>query len=210
MKKHQYIFLVFLCLLFVATLKSQVPIASTPVSPKVGDCLADGVVFYIFQPGDAGYVNGETHGLVVSLDQSLERWGCYGTDLTAVPNVLSGPTDLETAVGSRIGDGKTNTYGIVQDCPNGNTADWFQNKGPEWFLPSRGELNELYKWYVKDKPGNNNLMVKCGGDELATDWHWSSSDLNEKHAWGQYFSSGGEIYGVHKKTGGVLRAVRTF
>ena len=210
MKKHIYVFLVFLFPLFVNTQKSQVLISSPSDSPVVGDCLADGVVFYIFKPGDAGYVEGETHGLVVSLDQGEARWGCNGTDLPAVPNVRSGPADLDTIVGARIGDGETNTDGMVQDCPNGNAGDWCRDKGPEWFLPSRGELNELYKWYSKDKAGNNKLIVNCGGVKIANDWHWSSSDLRESDAWGQFFSTGGEVYGIYKKTGGILRAVRKF
>ena len=210
MNKHLYIFLVFLCPLFVNTLKSQDLNSIPPIPPKVGDCLADGVVFYIFQPGDAGYIAGETHGLVVSLDQCIERLGCYGTDLPTVPNVTSGPTDPETAVGARIGDGKTNTDGMVQDCPEGKAAIWCRNKGPEWFLPSRDELNELYKWYAKDKRGNRKLMENCGGIRIKEDWHWSSSELRPRESWGQFFTSGGQVYGVNTKTGGVIRAVRAF
>lgn len=212
MNKLIYNFLVFLCLLFVNTLNSQVLTSSPPVPPVVGDCLADGVVFYIFQPGDAGYVDGETHGLVVSLDQGLERWGCFGTDLPSVPSVSlsASPTDQETVVGARIGDGETNTNEIVQDCPNGNAADWCLDKGPEWFLPSRGELNELYKWYAKDTLGNNNLMVNCGGVGIATDWHWSSTEGGNYSAWLQNFKVGIQILFNKFKKLNYVRAVRAF
>ena len=185
-------------------------IATLLYIPSVGDNYLGGVVFYIFQSGDAGYVDGETHGLIVSLDEGNGEWGCTSTDLASVPSVTTIPTDPETVDGARIGDGETNTDGIVQDCPSGCVADWCRDKGPDWFLPSRGEMNELYKWYATDKPGNKKLMVNCGGVGIVADWYWSSSELGNNDAWGQYFSTGGEVYGVIKRSHGVVRAIRAF
>ena len=87
------------------------PVSSPTLA--VGDCLADGVVFYIFQSGDADYVVGETHGLIVSLNQGDGDWGCWGSNFPDVPDVSSEPTDPETVIGALIGDGETNTDGIV-------------------------------------------------------------------------------------------------
>ena len=43
-----------------------------PVVPEVGSFYGGGVVFYIFENGDTGYVAGETHGLIAAVaDQSL-------------------------------------------------------------------------------------------------------------------------------------------
>jgi len=210
MKNHLCIFIVILWPLLVKTINYQAHIAGPPDPPQIGDCLDDGVIFYIFQAGDVGYIEGETHGLVVSFDQGSRAWGCNGTDLPAVPKVNSGHTHPETKVGARIGDGEINTNGMMQDCPDDNAAAWCRDKGPEWFLPSRGELNELYKWYAKDKRGNKKLMENCGGVGIKEDWHWSSSELRENDAWGQFFSTGGEVYGTYKKPKGIVRAVRTF
>jgi hypothetical protein len=177
--------------------------------PVVGDSLAGGVVFYIFQPGDAGYVVGETHGLIVSLDEGDGQWGCYATDLPSVPNVTANPTDPETVEGARIGDGETNTDGIGQDCPSGYAADWCRDKGPEWFLPSRDELNELYKWYETDKPGNNNILLSYGGVGFAADYYWSSTEYDYFYAWGQLFINGSQL-DVYKDGSHFVRAVRAF
>ncbi|MFT6338199.1 MAG: hypothetical protein ACI86M_003054 [Saprospiraceae bacterium] len=179
--------------------------------PVVGDCLVDGVVFYILQPGDADYIAGFTHGLVVSLDEGFGDWGCFETDLTNVPNVTSSPTDPETAFGASIGHGDwLNTDGIVEECPSGYAADWCRGKGPEWFLPSRGELNELYKWYSTDKPGNNNLIVNCGGVGFASDSYWSSTEFDGGDAWDQDFFSGNQNPFLKDYIIGNVRAVRAF
>jgi hypothetical protein len=186
---------------------------SSPPPPEVGDCLADGVVFYLFQSGDAGYVVGETHGLVVSLDEGNGVWGCYPSGLPSVPNVNSDPTNPETVIGARIGDGETNTDAILNDCPSGYASDWCRDKGPEWFLPSRGELNELYTWYATDKPGNDNLIVNCGGVGFAASWYWSSSEYDDGDdadiAWIHYFVDGDQSV-AFKYANYNVRAFRAF
>jgi hypothetical protein len=277
MKNHLYILLVFLCPLFVNTLKSQVlisnttgvphgtamlevkstakgflpprmteaqrdainnptagliifcsdclemqmyngtawtnmiglPVSSPIIPPALGDNLFDGVVFYIFQPGDCGYVVGETHGLVVSLDEGDGGWGCDGTDLGAVANVTYNSTDPETQVGARICEGEYNTDGIVQDCPIGYAADWCRDKGPEWYLPSRGELNELFKWYELDFHGNNMLMVNYGGVWFAVDYYWSSTEGPNFSRWFQDFYTGNQEISSNQNDKHV-RAVRAF
>ena len=58
---------------------------SITTPPQVGDFYQGGVVFYIFESGDTGYVSGETHGLIAAVaDQSSgKRWfnGSYSTCL---------------------------------------------------------------------------------------------------------------------------------
>ena len=110
---------------------------------KPDDAYQGGIVFYLFQEGDAGYVAGEVHGLIAATEDqtTIEEWdeiedgtvwGCY-------ENELSG------ANGTAIGTGAQNTLDILAGCSedgiaaklatdyevieNGVTYD-------DWFLPS--------------------------------------------------------------------------
>jgi hypothetical protein len=109
---------------YIENLQSQIT-ALTPAS--IGDLRAGDVVFWV-DPTD------NTHGLVCALSDypNLREWGCYGTDLSNVPNVTSGPSGL----GAEIGDGINNTNNILNDCPTASAALAARSYGPDWFLSS--------------------------------------------------------------------------
>ena len=68
----------------------------------------------------------------------------------------------------------------------------------DWFLPSLGELNLMYK----------NLYRK-GLGSFASDYYWSSSEFNADYAWKQNFSSGNQS-GHGRYNGNRVRPVRAF
>jgi hypothetical protein len=171
--------------------------------PKVGDFYGGGVVFYILQEGDAGYVSGEIHGLVAALSDIVAEWGCFGTDL---PNVLNVPYNAgnPAGLGAEIGDGISNTNAILNDCPNAPAALAARSLGAQWFLPSINELNQMYI--------NRATLEVVPGFTALGSYYWSSTENDMPSAWAQYLGNGGSQYShFNKETSpSLVRAVRAF
>ena len=162
---------------------------TTMIQPLVyiGLSYQGGIIFYLYQPGDTGYVAGETHGLIAAtVDQSQgAAWGCQGT--------LIGTS-------AAIGKGQANTTAIVTTCSTGGIAaricdTLVLNGYSDWFLPSKDELNQLY------------LHRGVIGDP--SDIYWSSTEYNASMVWFQTFYVGSPDY-QNKVSPLNVRAVRAF
>ena len=178
--------------------------AATSPTYNIGDVVNGGVVFYLFVPGDIGYVAGESHGLVCSFSDvaTFVEWGCYGTDLPNVPNIpynAGNPAGL----GAEIGDGVSNTNAILNDCPTAPAALAARSLGAQWFLPSAKELNQMYI-------NKTTLEGVSGFTAFNNGSYWSSTELNGNYAWKQYFGSGSQSITVKYDDTLVVRAVRAF
>jgi hypothetical protein len=100
----------------------------------VGDHYKGGIVGYIFESGDVGYVEGETHGYIVHYNNSSIGWGCLG---------------LTTAIGvnyTSVGNGMLNTENLVNTCTEPEFAakycyDLAIGLYDDWFLPNYGEIS---------------------------------------------------------------------
>ena len=145
-------------------------IADDIVHPSVGDTIAGGYVFYIFQPGEAGYVTNQTHGLVCTLSNLPEKyqWGCVDTDINASD--------------SAIGTGLTNTIKIVNAGCGGAALACYnlvENGYTDWFLPSIKELIALRE---------NILFSSMEGGG-----YWSSTEVDEDEAYRIPWSAVGTV-----------------
>jgi hypothetical protein len=173
----------------------------TPVSP-VGDFYQGGVIFYLFEAGDTGYVAGETHGLIAAVaDQSSGiRW-------------YKGSYSATGAIATAIGTGSANTDAIITEQGATETsyaaglARAYTGGGyTDWFLPSK---DELIKMYLK-KGDINTTALANGGSNFATVYYWSSTEAGKYDAWIKFFSNANSQGFGDKSFTYNVRAIRAF
>jgi hypothetical protein len=153
---------------------------------------AGGAVFYITDGG----VHGLEAAYVDQDDGSGVEWGCTGDDVSG-------------AEGTAIGTGAQNTNDILDHTcgivpSSGGAAyeaailasNYSLNGFNDWYLPSKDELNELYK---------QKSVVGGFADFL----YWSSSEDRANNALTQYITNGYQST-KNKRDPIKVRAIRTF
>jgi uncharacterized repeat protein (TIGR02543 family) len=157
-----------------------------------------GIIFYCLEDGFIQY------------ESTTDTVGTKAYYLEAAPNDMS--TDLAWAASDNIstnisgtamaiGTGRKNTATILATDVNAPAAkacvDYSNNGKTDWFLPSKDELNELYK--NKDAVGNIDGVF----------WSSSQYDINNDYVWYQDFEDGNQHYS-NKDATAFVRAVRAF
>jgi hypothetical protein len=168
-------------------------VGGTP-PPAVGDFRYGGVVFWV-NPSD------NTHGLVCAIeDQSSGiRWynGVY-SNIGASSSAIGGGSANTAKIIARQGATETAyAAGLARAYNGGGYTDWF--------LPSRFELNQMYK----NKATINTTATANSGSNFTNNYYWSSTEFGYYEAFFQTFSSDDQ-YWLDKASAADVRAVRAF
>jgi len=189
----------------VTTLAIQAPcrtaMAATPVKEQrepqealaPGELYGGGIVAFMLKPGDPGYVAGELHGRIISLEDISED------------SVWSDVAAGASATGASLDSGKANSRKIAAQSAQGASAAGLCrgytssvecSSYDDWYLPSLGELERLY--------GNRGELVA-----FPDDVYWSSTEEGAKNAWGISLKDGRRVL-LPKGKKARVRAMRSF
>jgi len=166
------------------------------ITAGVGDTgSADGIIFFA-----------AASGFTVTGIGSFTAYYLEAAPTNQETNITwsSANIDVTGAEGTAIGTGKANTAAIITafsgDTTLNNAAiaasEYTGGEKNDWFLPSKDELNEIYK-------AKRYFGISSGG-------FWSSSQVNDNNAWNQYFSSGNQHNKFGKNILNNVRAARAF
>jgi hypothetical protein len=159
---------------------------------KIGDTgPAGGIVFY-----DKGVFEAWRYLEAAPRDFTDAQWGAYGTDIKGTKTEIGSGKENTRLIADRLKQlGETGR--AAQLCAAYNLGGY-----TDWFLPSQGELNLMYR----------NLKQKGLGD-FQNAWYWSSSQSGARYAWLQFFYNGdqGDLQGdLYKDMKNSVRPIRAF
>jgi hypothetical protein len=155
-----------------------------------GENYQGGLIAYIFQTGDPGYVEATPHGIIAAPSDQAPSTKWFNGNYTGTG-----------ASATALGTGNNNTDMIVNKQGAGFYAakycfDLVLGGHSDWHLPSKDELNKLY------------LSRKAVGD-FSIGYYWSSTEAGDHTAWIQNFDNG--ALSSYDKNGGFrVRAIRIF
>lgn len=142
-------------------------ITFTTDTVEVGSSYQGGIVAYLLEPSDPGYIAGEFHGIICTpSDLGNFSFGCVGTDLPGCE-------------GADIGTGAQNTADIVAGCADTTIAAYkcanlILNEYSDWHLPSIHELSKLYTLWTAGGVGYYYLSSTESGTHFAVGYAMAS------------------------------------
>lgn len=156
-----------------------------------GDSYQGGKIIYVFQSGDAGYVAGQVHGIIASLNDmpGTAVWGCSGTDISG-------------SDGTAFLTGFQNTEDFIKGCTTAGTAARYCNDlntggYSDWYLPSVDEMVRAVGAKASIGGINDNA------------YYWTSSERSTTDVY-RVYGTGGTYLAWPKTASYNVRCIRSF
>jgi len=165
--------------------------ADTPKVYKIGESgEAGGIVFY-----DKGAYSGGWRYLEAAPSDTefTAQWGNNGLNVPGTSTSAGSGKRNTQLINDYIGSNAASVY-AAQLCAALNYDGFY-----DWYLPSRDELDLMYK----------NLKQKGLGN-FSGEWYWSSSQDHNRDAWSYNFNNGSQNATTYKLNTYSVRAVRAF
>jgi hypothetical protein len=165
----------------------------------VGELYGGGVVFWVDHSGD--------HGLIASMIDLSSAQAWSNVSSTLIGTTAQSDWDGNSNTTAIIGQG-SHSSSAAKLCDDYTNADYGTGTFSNWYLPSCGELNDLWNSLkavqkALDSDGNTSTTP------LSRTTYWSSSEYNNSSAW--YFTfDDGYTYVNYKNGTRYVRAVRAF
>jgi hypothetical protein len=188
------------------------PSAPTPATAKVysvGDAgPGGGIVFYVHPSGTFTSIGSDGGAKCKYLEAAP-------ADLEGEFKWCSNVTSLLDVAATGIGAGMANTTTAANKCPPSAkkrksaihaAANYVNNGKIDWHLPSKDELNELYKYAISAPSGDARRNLP---PSFSAGYYWSSSEFSAANAWFRYFGTGYQ-YNNSKAFTFRVRPVRAF
>jgi len=202
MKKNYTLLILICCFGLLSCGEDETP---EPNHPPIGTEMEGGILAYVFTPADAGYVAGETHGIIVATEDlaTNPQWGCRGTEIGNTFREIGSGKGNTTAVAA-FHDNLPNYYTNPRQCHQSNDGSVAAKLAQEatiegfsdWFIPTRGEALVLYE-----------NQAQLGG--FSPEDYWSSCESNRQNACAMSFVTGA-TFSANKNEHKKIRLIRYF
>jgi hypothetical protein len=165
----------------------------------VGELYGGGVVFWVDQTGQ--------HGLICSMIDLSTAQAWSNVTTTLIGTTAQSDWDGLTNSNAIIGQGG-HTGSPAKLCLDYTNADYGTGIFPDWYLPSIGELNDLWN-NIKAVQKALDIDGNSSTTSLAKSYYWSSSEFNASSAWPFNFYNGYPL-SSNKANTYYVRAIRAF